>query len=39
LKQGDKSVLDYFTKMKSLWEELSSHRHIPNCVVFINVVV
>jgi hypothetical protein len=32
LKQGDKSVLDYFTEMKSLWEELSSHRPIPNCV-------
>jgi len=31
LKQGSKSVLDYFTEMKSLWEELSSHRPIPNC--------
>lgn len=31
LKQGAKSVLDYFTEMKSLWEELSSHRPIPNC--------
>jgi len=32
LKQGTKSVLDYFTEMKALWEELSSHRHIPSCV-------
>jgi hypothetical protein len=31
LKQGSKSVLEYFTEMKSLWEELSSHRPIPNC--------
>ncbi|XP_024634836.1 uncharacterized protein [Medicago truncatula] len=31
LKQGAKSVLDYFTEMKSLWEKLSSHRPIPNC--------
>jgi hypothetical protein len=25
-------VLDYFTEMKALWGELSSHRSIPNCV-------
>jgi hypothetical protein len=31
LKQGTKSVLDYFTEMKSLWEELNSHRPLPNC--------
>jgi hypothetical protein len=31
LKQGSKSVLDYFTEMKALWEELASHRPIPNC--------
>jgi len=31
LKQGDKSVLDYFTEMKSLWEELNSHRPMPMC--------
>jgi CRISPR/Cas system-associated endonuclease Cas3-HD len=31
LKQGSKSVLDYFTEMKALWEELSSQRPIPNC--------
>jgi len=31
LKQGSKSVLDYFTEMKSLWEELSSHIPIPSC--------
>ncbi|KAK2387257.1 putative mitochondrial protein [Trifolium repens] len=32
LKQGTKSVLDYFTEMKALWEELHSHRPIPNCL-------
>jgi len=31
LKQGDKSVLDYFIEMKSLWEELNSHRPMPIC--------
>jgi len=24
-------VLDYFTEMKTLWEELNSHRHMPHC--------
>ena len=28
LKQGTKSVLEHFTEMKALWEELSSHRPI-----------
>jgi len=32
LKQGTKLVLDYFTELKGLWEEFSSHRPIPNCV-------
>jgi len=31
LKQGTKSVLDYFTEMKALWDELHSHRPLPNC--------
>jgi hypothetical protein len=31
LKQGTKSVLEYFTELKSLWEELYSHRPLPNC--------
>jgi len=31
LKQGTKSVLDYFTEMRALWEELHSHRPLPNC--------
>jgi len=31
LKQGNKFVLDYFTEMKYLWEELSSHRPIHVC--------
>jgi len=29
LKQGSKSVLDYFTELKTLWEELNSHRPMP----------
>ena len=33
LKQGAKPVLDYFTEMKSLWEELNSHRHMPMCTL------
>jgi len=32
LKQGNKPVIDYFTELKVLWEEFSSHRPIPNCV-------
>jgi len=32
LKQGNKPVIDYFTELKALWEEFSSHRPIPNCV-------
>lgn len=31
LKQGNKSVLDYFTELRGLWEELNSHRTIPSC--------
>jgi len=31
LKQGSKYVLDYFTEMKTLWEELNSHRPMPLC--------
>jgi len=31
LKQGEKFVLDYFTEMKSLWEELNSHRPMSLC--------
>lgn len=32
LKQGSKYVLDYFTKMKTLWEELNAQRLTPNCI-------
>jgi hypothetical protein len=32
LKQGNKTVIDYFTELKALWEEFSSHRPILNCV-------
>ena len=31
LKQGSKSVLEYFTELKSLWEELNSHCPLPMC--------
>jgi hypothetical protein len=31
LKQGSKSVLDYFMELKALWEELNSHRPLPMC--------
>jgi hypothetical protein len=31
LKQGSKSVLEYFTELNALWEELHSHRPIPTC--------
>ena len=31
LKQGSKSVIECFTELKSLWEELNSHRPIPMC--------
>ncbi|PNX92373.1 retrovirus-related Pol polyprotein from transposon TNT 1-94, partial [Trifolium pratense] len=31
LKQGNRSVLDYYTDMRALWEELNSHRPMPNC--------
>ena len=31
LKQGSKSILEYFTEMKTLWEELNSNRPMPNC--------
>nr|ABD32757.1 Integrase, catalytic region [Medicago truncatula] len=31
LKQGTKSVLDYFIELCTLWDELNSHRPIPNC--------
>jgi len=31
MKQGSRSVLEYFTKMKTLLEELNSHRPMPHC--------
>lgn len=31
LKQGSKTVLDYFTEMKTLCEELNSHCPMPHC--------
>jgi len=31
LKQGTKSVLEYFIKLRSLWDELNFDRPIPNC--------
>ncbi|GAU31820.1 hypothetical protein TSUD_58210 [Trifolium subterraneum] len=32
LKQGTRSVLDYFIELKALWEELNSHHPIPVCI-------
>jgi len=31
LKQGSKSVLEYSNEMRTLWEELNSHRPMPHC--------
>jgi hypothetical protein len=31
LKQGNRYVLDYYTDMRALWEELNSHRPMPLC--------
>ena len=31
LKQGTHSVLDYFIELRTLWDELNSHRPIPHC--------
>jgi hypothetical protein len=31
LKQGTKTVSEYFTEMRALWEELNSHRPLPKC--------
>ncbi|XP_050878422.1 uncharacterized protein LOC127082221 [Lathyrus oleraceus] len=47
LKQGNKSVLDYFTELRGLWEELNSHRpdlmlnnaDVMLCVVLENFVL
>jgi len=32
LKQGNSSVNDYFTELRSLWEVFDSHRPTPSCV-------
>ncbi|XP_065870269.1 uncharacterized protein [Euphorbia lathyris] len=32
LKQGNKSVSDYFTRLQMLWDEYTSIRDIPECV-------
>lgn len=31
LKQGSKKALDYFTELRSLWEELDQYRLMPSC--------
>jgi len=31
LKQGTRSIMDYFIELRTLWDELNSHRPIPNC--------
>jgi len=32
LKHGTKIVLEYFIELITLWDELNSHRPIPNCM-------
>lgn len=39
LKQGPKYVIDYFTELKALWEEFSSHVPFQIAFVLIHVVV
>ncbi|XP_058775889.1 uncharacterized protein LOC131650182 [Vicia villosa] len=34
LRQNSRSVMEYFLEIKSLWEELNSHRPLPICVSF-----
>ncbi|MED6120999.1 hypothetical protein PIB30_119182 [Stylosanthes scabra] len=31
MKQGDLDITSYYTKMKSIWEDLSNFRPIPHC--------
>lgn len=31
LKQGSKPVTEFFTELKSLWEELEAYRPVPSC--------
>ncbi|XP_072056339.1 uncharacterized protein [Arachis hypogaea] len=33
MKQGELTVTAYFTKLKSIWEQLSSFRPVPDCVM------
>ncbi|XP_058782613.1 uncharacterized protein LOC131657147 [Vicia villosa] len=35
LKQGNKKVSDYFTELRSLWEELDQYRLMPSCTCHI----
>ncbi|XP_074278343.1 uncharacterized protein LOC141601935 [Silene latifolia] len=30
-KQGNRSVVDYYTDLKSLWDELTTYSHVPAC--------
>ncbi|KAA8545399.1 hypothetical protein F0562_020183 [Nyssa sinensis] len=32
LKQGDKNVMGYYTRLKAMWDELWSYSKVPNCV-------
>ncbi|XP_019416363.1 PREDICTED: uncharacterized protein LOC109327648 [Lupinus angustifolius] len=32
LRQGDKNIYDFFTDVKTLWEELESLRSLPTCI-------
>ncbi|KAL4300601.1 hypothetical protein AHAS_Ahas17G0217200 [Arachis hypogaea] len=33
MKQGELTVITYFTKLKSIWEQLSGFRPVPDCVM------
>ncbi|XP_072060351.1 uncharacterized protein [Arachis hypogaea] len=32
LRQGDLNMTDYFTRLKSIWEELENFRPLPDCI-------
>ena len=31
IKQGDQTIIDYFTKLRVIWDELKSYRLDPMC--------
>nr|XP_025611892.1 uncharacterized protein LOC112705271 [Arachis hypogaea] len=36
IRQGDSTITTYFTKLKSIWEELENLRAIPSCLACVN---